>query len=132
MTTFPIFIMGVNCAFVGHTGCCDDRLCSFSTLRLNLVLTYEIPSELRGGVHLLHKTTIRHRVSPEFIGSRNCVPMASTAESPPTQGQYISRWFRTSAALLAGHHGPINMPLFPTPTIGIEWVCLKYRLGNPH
>ena len=28
-----------------------------------------------------------HRVSPEFIGSRNCVPMALTAESPPAQGQ---------------------------------------------
>ena len=30
---------------------------------------------------------IRHRVSPEFIGSRDCVPMAFTAESPPAQGQ---------------------------------------------
>ena len=27
-------------------------------------------------------TAIRHRVSPQFIGSRNCVPMAFTAESP--------------------------------------------------
>ena len=26
-------------------------------------------------------------VSPEFIGFRNCVPMAFTAESPPAQGQ---------------------------------------------
>ena len=32
-------------------------------------------------------TYIRHRVSPEFTGSRNCVPMAFTAESPPAQGQ---------------------------------------------
>ena len=32
-------------------------------------------------------TAIRHRVSPEFIGSRNCVPMAFTVESPPAQGQ---------------------------------------------
>ena len=30
---------------------------------------------------------IRHRVSPEFIESRNCVPMTFTAESPPAQGQ---------------------------------------------
>ena len=37
------------------------------------------------------RTAIRHRVSPDFIGSRNCVPMALTAESPPTQGQYSSR-----------------------------------------
>ena len=29
----------------------------------------------------------RHRVSPEFIGSRNCVPMAFTNESPPARGQ---------------------------------------------
>ena len=33
------------------------------------------------------KIAIRHRVSPEFIGSRNYVPMAFTAESPPAQGQ---------------------------------------------
>ena len=33
------------------------------------------------------KTVIRHRASPEFIGSRNCVPMAFTDESPPAQGQ---------------------------------------------
>ena len=56
-----------------------------SILRLNLVLTYGIHPEFRGGVH--YETAIRHRVSPEFIGSRNCVPMAFTAESPPAQGQ---------------------------------------------
>ena len=55
-----------------------------SILRLNLVLTYEIPPKFRGGIF---KTAIRHRVSPEFIGSRNCVPMAFSAESPPAQGQ---------------------------------------------
>ena len=27
-------------------------------------------------------TTIHHRVRYDFIGSRNCVPMAFTAESP--------------------------------------------------
>ena len=32
-------------------------------------------------------TAIHHRVSPEFIRSRNCVPMAFTAESPPAQCQ---------------------------------------------
>ena len=35
----------------------------------------------------IYETAIRHRVSPEFIGSRKCVPMAFTAESPPAQGQ---------------------------------------------
>ena len=45
------------------------------------------PPEFREGVHFLFKITIRHMVSPEFIGSRNCVPTAFTAESPPAQGQ---------------------------------------------
>ena len=53
-----------------------------SILRLNLFLTYEIPPEFRGGVHLfIQNHHIRHRISPEFIGSRKCVPMAFTAES---------------------------------------------------
>ena len=63
--------------------------CSISILRLNLVLTHEIPPDFRGGVLLFIYTAIRHRVSPEFIGSRNCVPMAFTAESPPAQGQQV-------------------------------------------
>ena len=48
-----------------------------------MVLTYGIPPEFRGGVH--YETAIRHWVSPEFIRSRNCVPMAFTAESPPAR-----------------------------------------------
>ena len=58
-----------------------------SILRLNLVLTYGIPPDFRDGVHLFFLTAVRHRVSPELIGSRICVPMAFTAESPPAQGQ---------------------------------------------
>ena len=58
-----------------------------SIFRLNLVLTYGIPPEFRGGVHFFFLTAIRHRVIPEFIGSLNCLPMAFTAESPPAQGQ---------------------------------------------
>ena len=58
-----------------------------SILRLSLVLTYGIPPEFHGGGHLFTYTAIRHRVSPEFIGSRNCVPMAFTAEGPPAQGE---------------------------------------------
>ena len=55
--------------------------------RLNMVLTYGIPPDFHGGVYLFISTAIRHRVSLEFIGSRICVPMAFTAESPPAQGQ---------------------------------------------
>ena len=58
-----------------------------SILRLNLMLTYGLlPSSAAASIHLF-KTAIRHRVSPEFVGSRICVPMAFTAESPPAQGQ---------------------------------------------
>ena len=35
----------------------------------------------------IYLTAIRHRVSPEFIGSFNSVPMSFTAESPSAQGQ---------------------------------------------
>ena len=42
-----------------------------SKLRLNLVRTYGILPEFRGGVQLCFKTAIRHRLSPEFIGSCN-------------------------------------------------------------
>ena len=44
---------------------------------------YGIPLDFRDGVHLFIQITIHHRVSPEFIGSCNCVPMAFTAEGPP-------------------------------------------------
>ena len=60
-----------------------------SILSLNLVLTYGIPSEFRDSIHLLICIAIHHRVSLEFIGSRNCVPMAFTAENPPAQGHQI-------------------------------------------
>ena len=58
-----------------------------SILRLSAVLTYGIPPDFRGGGDLFILTAIRHRISPEFIGSRNYVRMAFTAESPPAQGQ---------------------------------------------
>ena len=61
--------------------------------RLNMVLTHGISPDFRGGVRLFILTAIRHRVSPEFIGSCICVAMVFTAESPPTQGQQSPRYF---------------------------------------
>ena len=46
------------------------------------LLTGSLPSSAAASIYS-YKTAIRHRVSPEFIGSRSCVPMAFTAESPP-------------------------------------------------
>ena len=60
-----------------------------SILRLNLVRTCGIPPEFSAAASIyLFKTSIRHRLSPEFIGSCIiCVPMAFTAETSPAQGQ---------------------------------------------
>ena len=58
-----------------------------SILRLNLVHTYGIPPEFRSGAHLFIYNRHTPSAQSEFIGSRNCVPMAFTAESPPAQGQ---------------------------------------------
>ena len=54
-----------------------------SILRLSLVHGF-LPSSATASIY---ETAIRHRVSPEFMGSRNYIPMAFTAESPPAQGQ---------------------------------------------
>ena len=58
-----------------------------SIFMLNLVLTYGIPPEFRGGFHLLILNRHTPSVSPEFFGLRNCLPMVFTAESLPAQGQ---------------------------------------------
>ena len=63
-----------------------------SILRLNLVLTYGIPPEFCCGVHLVIYNIIRHRVSPEYIGSRNCVPMALNVKSLSGMGLTRERW----------------------------------------
>ena len=65
--------------------------CSFSILRLNLVLIHGIPLAFHDSVHIyiyIYIYTInRHRFNPECIRSLHCVPMAFTVESPPAQGQ---------------------------------------------
>ena len=63
------------------------------------------------------KPTYAMGSAPSLSGHVIAYPMAFTADSPPEQGQSISRYFRTSAAL-AGHHGPSNMRLsFPRPLL---------------
>ena len=56
---------------------------SFSTLRLNLELTHEIPAAFHVAIHIY--TVNRYWVSPKFIGSRYCMPMAFTTRSPMAQ-----------------------------------------------
>ena len=65
-----------------------------SILRLKMVLTYGISPEFCGGVHFLFLTPIRHRISPVFIGSRNCVKMATMAELICVSLSHIHYWYQ--------------------------------------
>ena len=64
------------------------RLLIISILRLNIwcLLTGFLPISAAASMYI-SKTAMRHGVSPELIGSRNCVTMAFTAESPLAQDQ---------------------------------------------
>ena len=57
------------CYFIYHCILYAVHYCKYCS---SIVMTYYI---------------VCHRVSHEFIGSRNCVPMTFTAESPPARGQ---------------------------------------------
>ena len=46
-------------------------------------------------------STTHHRVSPEFIGSRNCVPMTFTAESPLGTAPVVLKVARVTSAAFA-------------------------------
>ena len=73
--------------------------------------THGSPPHFRGGIHLFIYTAIRHLVSPEFIGSRNCVPIAFTAESPPARS-VVLKVVPVTDAVLAGYHGPIDVCVY--------------------
>ena len=88
--------------------------CPFFTLRLNLVLTHEIPPDSRGGVN----SFLPSAASPEIIGSRNCVVCRS--RSLPSVGRRRASVVPETGAAFAGHHGLINVRLsFSTPPISI-------------
>ena len=54
--------------------------CLFSTPRLNLVISYPYSRAPLSATVFIYTVNL-HGVSPEFIGSRSCVPVAFTAES---------------------------------------------------
>ena len=71
-------------------------------------------------------TAIRYRVSPKFIGSRNCVSTAFTTKISPAQGPLVLEVVPVTNGcyLWSYHHGPINVRLsFLVPTIGMKWAC---------
>ena len=68
------------------------------------------------------KTAIRHRASPEFIGSCNCVVMMFTdcRESAGTR-PVVLKVVPVTGAALAGHHGAIIAHLsYTTPIVVME------------
>ena len=107
-----------------------------STLRLNLVLTQGLlPPAFRDGViiHLFLSTAIRHRVRPEFIGSRKCVPLRSL----PRVRRHMTSSPQGSSSneVLPFQVSPwidfLGVSLFPHPLIacsGYVWYMIYRRL----
>ena len=109
-----------------------------SILRLNLVLTYGIPPEFRGGVHLWNRHTPSgrsrvYRVTQLRTDGVHCQESAGTGPvnlKVVPNGCCLGRW---------GHHGPINIrPLSHTHhwyevgmlIRGIDWVPQCYRIRS--
>ena len=97
--------------------------CSFSTLRLNLVLLLTIFLPVSAAMSLCLN---RHTISSQSRISRFTQLRTDGVhyrESAGT-GPVVSKVVPVTGAALAGHHEPINVHLsIPTPTIGIEWAC---------
>ena len=102
-----------------------------STLKLNLVLTYGIPPEFRGGVHLFiyNRHTLSgqsrvYRVMHLRTGGVHCREPAGTG---PVNLKVVpnecclgrSPWTATNIRLF-----------FPTPTIGMKWACRNLLIWN--
>ena len=97
--------------------------CSFSTLRLNVVLTHGIPPDSRGGVHFYlyrHTPSDRSRVYQVMqlrIDGVQC-------REPTDKGPVVLKVVPVTGAAFAGHHEPVNMHCsFPKTTIGCCCCC---------
>ena len=70
-------------------------------------------------------TANRQRISPEFIRSRNCIPMGVYCRESAGTGPRVFKEAPVTGAAFSGFTlGPIYVRLsFPTPTNGIKWAC---------
>ena len=90
--------------------------------RLNLVLTHGILSNFHGGVYLFNPPYPIGSV-PSFSGHAVEYRWRSLPRVHGT-GPVVLKVVPVTGAASAGRHGLINVRLyFPTPTIGIKWVC---------
>ena len=101
--------------------------CSFSILRLNLVLTHGIPPDFRGGIHLFKPSYAIGSV-PTLSGHAIAYPWRSLPRVRRNRVSIIVVFKVvpvTGAALALHPHGLINARLyFPMPTIGLKWACM--------
>ena len=94
---------------------------SFSTLRLNLVITHGITLDFRGAVHLLIPLTTIESIpslSDHAFRTNDCVHCQESAGTESVTLEVIP----VTGAAFFRYHGPINVRLLlPTPTfIGIR------------
>ena len=110
--------------------------CSFSTLRLNLVLTNGISATFRDGVHLFIPSTAigsvsqsvpitllqYHSLSGQAVTRLDGVHYREFAGTGPVIVNVVPV---TGAAFAGGHHGPINVRLsFPHPLYYYRYVLI--------
>ena len=107
---------------------CSASACSFSTLKLNLVLTHGIPFPRR---RPFIYTVNRHRVSLEFIVPRSCIPMTFTTENPPTQVYGSSQASSSNGCyFFRYHYGPVFACLsFPHPLLVYSGHVRRYTFS---
>ena len=92
--------------------------------RLNLVLTYGISPDFRGGRSFIflehHAPSGQSRV---YWVTQLRTDGVHCRESAGT-GPVVLKVVPVMGAALAGHHGPIDARLFfSTPTSGMKWAC---------
>ena len=90
---------------------------SISILRLNLVLTYGIPIEFRGGVrHTPSGQSRVYRLTHLRIDDVQCRESAGTE---PVNLKVVPNECCLGRSPWTNKYAP----LFPTPTIGMNWAC---------
>ena len=94
-----------------------------SILSLILVLTYKIPPEFRGGVHLFiynhHTLSGQSRVYRVTQLRTDGVHCRESAGTGPVNLKVVPNECRLGRSPWTN----LYSPLFPTPTIGMNWAC---------
>ena len=94
-----------------------------SILRLNLVLTYGIPPEFRGGGHLFiynrHTTSGQSRVYRVTQLRTDGIHCRESAGAGPVNLKVFSNERCLGSSPWTNQYSP----LFSTPTIGMKWAC---------